>query len=226
MTYKFHKIRQFMHTTLKANWGIILTMAFIFSMRSSFADWYTVPSGSMLPTVEIGDQITVDKMAYDAKIPFTDHTVARLAEPQRGDIIVFESQAADNRLLKRIVAVPGDTISMSNERVFINGEPLKYVIKSTSDDAFLLHEQLGDINHLVRIDKTRSAHLANLHTVTIPADHYFVMGDNRRNSADSRVYGLVPRSEIKGKAHWVAFSLDYDNYYLPKGNRFAHNLYQ
>ncbi|MBS3796511.1 signal peptidase I [Pseudoalteromonas sp. BDTF-M6] len=214
------------HKALKNNWGLILFLACLFTMRSSFADWYRVPSGSMLPTIEIGDQITVNKMAYDLRIPFTEYSLMRTGEPKRGDIVVFQSAAADELLIKRVIGLPGDTITMENEILTINGEPLSYSVTSDNTNALLAIEQLGEVKHAIRIDKTRSGASGNFASVLIPADYYLMMGDNRRNSADSRFYGLVPRSELKGKAHHVAYSLDYDDHYLPRSERFGKSLYR
>lgn len=191
--------------------------------RSAVADWYTIPSGSMKPTLEVGDRIIVDKMAYDLRIPLTNISLITTGEPNRGDIVVFESVAAENRLIKRVVGLPGDSISMTNEILTINGRTLDY--KASKDGEQFLVEDLSGLKHTVKHDKSKPAQLANFNTVVVPNGHYLVLGDNRRNSADSRVYGFVPRKELKGKAKYVAFSLDYDNYYLPKSNRFTQSLY-
>ncbi|MEO2279233.1 signal peptidase I [Pseudoalteromonas pernae] len=225
MTPSISKLLCNLNTIIKNNWGLLLTITCILTIRSSFADWYTVPSGSMLPTIEIGDRVTVNKMAYDLRVPFSDLVIARMEEPSRGDIVVFESNAAHERLIKRIVGLPGDTIAMRNEVLYINGQPQKYLITKETDSEVLFTEYLGELQHTIRIDKARPSTHGNLTSVTIPDDYYLVMGDNRRNSADSRFYGLVPRAELRGKADRVAFSLDYDNYYLPKRERFALNLY-
>ena len=210
---------------LKENKGFITFMILVFACRSAIADWYTVPTGSMLPTIEIGDKITVDKMAYDLKLPFTNISLMRTGEPQRGDILVFESEVADERMIKRVIGLPGDQVALFQERLVINGEPLDYTLASDETDALFVLEQLGESTHKIRLDKTQDSGLSSFAPVTVPKDHYLVMGDNRRNSADSRVYGFVPRSELKGKAHHVVWSLDYDNYYLPKAERYLTSLY-
>lgn len=203
--------------------SFIILMVFF---RSAVADWYTVPTGSMQPTIEIGDRIVVNKMAYDLKIPLTNITLTRIAEPNRGDIVVFESKAAENRLIKRVIGLPGDKVSMTNEVLTINGKRLNYALNITENHGKQMLENLVGLKHIVKHDPTKSPNLASFNTVTVPADHYLVLGDNRRNSADSRVYGFVPREELKGKAHHVAFSLNYDNYYLPKTDRYLKNLYK
>jgi len=200
----------------------ILLMSFF---RSAVADWYTVPTGSMQPTIKEGDRIIVNKMAYDLKIPFSQFSVLTTGEPKRGEIVVFESKAADNRLIKRMIGLPGDTIEMKNEKVYINGRPLDYKISSKNAQQLFITEQVDTIKHIVRIDQGRSNKLSNFSKLTVPEGHYLVLGDNRRNSADSRVYGLVPRHELKGKATTIAFSVNYDNYYLPRDDRFFKDIY-
>ncbi|WP_426356886.1 signal peptidase I [Pseudocolwellia sp. HL-MZ19] len=215
------KIRRF----IKNYAGVLSFFILMVFFRSAVADWYTVPTGSMQPTIEIGDRIVVNKMAYDLKIPLTNISLKKMGEPSRGDIIVFESEAAENRLIKRVVGLPGDNISMHNEILTINGERLSYESISSANTKNQAIENLSGLKHIVKYDQTKSTRLASFNNVTVPADHYLVLGDNRRNSADSRVYGFVPRSEVKGKAGSVAFSLDYDNYYLPKPDRFLEDLY-
>jgi len=193
--------------------------------RSAVADWYTVPTGSMQPTIEIGDRIVVNKMAYDLKVPLTNIILNKISDPKRGDIIVFESKAAENRLIKRVIGLPGDMISMRNEILTINGKIVSYMSKIKENRKTETIENLTGLKHIVKYDPTRNANLASFNTVKVPEGHYLVLGDNRRNSADSRVYGFVPREELKGKAHYVAFSLNYSNYYLPKTERFLESLY-
>lgn len=203
-------------------------MSFIVLMvffRSAVADWYTVPTGSMQPTIEIGDRVVVNKMAYDLKIPLTNIILNKISDPERGDIIVFESKAAKNRLIKRVIGLPGDMISMRNEILTINGKTVSYASKIKENKEIHTIEDLTGLKHIVKYDPTRNANLASFNTVKVPEGHYLVLGDNRRNSADSRVYGFVPREELKGKAHYVAFSLNYNNFYLPKPERFLESLY-
>lgn len=193
--------------------------------RSAVADWYTVPTGSMQPTIKEGDRVIVNKMAYDLNIPFSQLSLLTIDDPKRGEIVVFESKAADNRLVKRMIGLPGDTITMKDETLYINGEALDYQISHQNAQQLFVTEKIDSISHLVRIDKERSNNLSTFSPVTVPKGYYLVLGDNRRNSADSRVYGLVPRHELKGKATSIAFSVDYDNYYLPRANRFFKDIY-
>jgi len=215
----------FLKKLWKNNKLFILFILLMSVFRSAVADWYTVPTGSMQPTIKEGDRIIVNKMAYDLKIPFSQLTLHTTGEPKRGEIVVFESKAADNRLIKRMIGLPGDQIEMRNETLFINGEPLNYQITKQSAHQLFATEQVDLITHVIRIDKDKSNQLSNFSPITVPAGHYLVLGDNRRNSSDSRVYGFVPRHELKGKATTIAFSFDYENYYLPRENRFFKDIY-
>ena len=209
----------------KNNKLFILFILLMSVFRSAVADWYTVPTGSMQPTIKEGDRIIVNKMAYDLKFPFSQFALLTTGEPKRGEIVVFESKAADNRLIKRMIGLPGDSVEMRSETLYINGEPLNYQITEQNAQQLFATEQVDSITHIIRIDKEKSNQLSNFLPITVPAGHYLVLGDNRRNSADSRVYGFVPRHELKGKATTIAFSFDYDNYYLPRENRFFKDIY-
>jgi signal peptidase I len=184
----------------------------------------------MQPTVKEGDRIVVNKMAYDLKLPFTQVSLLNLSQPKHGEIIVFESQAADNRLIKRVIGLPGDTVTMRDEILYLNGKALDYQTVESTDpitsNVIMSTETLGEITHKVQVDPVASNTLANFGPVVVPKSHYLVLGDNRRHSADSRVYGFVPHNELKGKATAVAFSVNYDNYYLPRSDRFLQNIYQ
>ena len=209
----------------KNNKLFILFILLMSVFRSAVADWYTVPTGSMQPTIKEGDRIIVNKMAYDLKLPFSQVILLTTGEPKRGEIVVFESNAADNRLIKRMIGLPGDTVSMGDETLYINGKALSYQITERNSQQLLATEQVDSITHIIRIDKEKSNQLSNFSPITVPEGHYLVLGDNRRSSADSRVYGFVPRHELKGKATTIAFSLNYDNYYIPRDNRFFKDIY-
>ncbi|MDX1677590.1 signal peptidase I [Arsukibacterium sp.] len=213
------------------NRGFIVFIGLMFVFRSAIADWNDVPSGSMQPTIEIGDRILVNKMAYDLRLPFTTVSLLKLADPKRGDIVIFASEAADNRLVKRVIGMPGDVVAMRQNVLTINGQQLAYHETNqniaeqavTTTRSVLLTEQLGSVAHPVKLSPLASG-LADFAPVKVPEEHYLVLGDNRDNSADSRVIGFVPRHEIVGRAGSVLFSLDYDNYYLPRRERFFSSL--
>ena len=199
----------------KDNRSFIVFLVLMFCFRSAIADWNDVPSGSMKPTLIEGDRIGLNKMAYDLRIPFTLISLYKIADPARGDIAVFDSKVADKRLVKRVIGVPGDTVAMRDNRLIINGEALTYT--AVADGDWL--EQLPGKAHIVRLNPNAQAY-ANFDAVTVPEGHFLMLGDNRDNSADSRVIGFVPRSEFVGRSRSVVMSLDYEDYLLPRSERF------
>ena len=118
---------------LQTNKQFIIFILLMSVFRSAVADWYTVPTGSMQPTIQEGDRVVVNKMAYDLRLPFTDVSLASLDIPKRGEIVVFESQAAEMRLIKRVIGLPGDVVAMNNEIIQVNGKTLSY--KSSTKDS-------------------------------------------------------------------------------------------
>jgi signal peptidase I len=209
--------------SFKQNKSFILFIFLMLFFRSAVADWNDVPTGSMKPTIVEGDRILINKLAYDVKVPFTDISLIKLSEPRRNDIIIFNSKVAEKRLVKRLIGLPGDVISMHDNHLVVNGKALNYE-EITNQGHFKLMLEVGEsIEHKVKIAQENS-YLSNFPAVKVPKDHYLVLGDNRNNSADSRVIGFVPRAEIIGRAKKVVFSLDYDNYFLPRTNRFLHTL--
>lgn len=210
----------------RSNKFFILFVVLMSFFRSAVADWYTVPTGSMKPTIVEGDRVVVNKMAYDLRLPFTQVSLLATGDPKHGEIIVFESAKANERLIKRVIGLPGDIVEMKNERLFINGRATVYQNNKTHGQQTYITETSSGLNsHTIRIDNNQSNQFSSFGPVIVPEQHYLVLGDNRRNSADSRVYGFVPRHELKGKASSIAFSVNYDNYYLPRRDRFFKNLY-
>ncbi|HEA19020.1 MAG TPA: signal peptidase I [Pseudoalteromonas prydzensis] len=209
---------KYLYKIWKNNRSLIVFISLMCVFRSAVADWYEVPTGSMKPTIVEGDRIFTDKMAYDLRVPFTKISLLKLAEPQAGDIIVFDSVAAQNRLIKRVIGVPGDSVALVDNQLVINGEKLNYDPVSETAINRVEIENLHGIKHAVELSKQRSA-MQNFAPVIIPENMYLAMGDNRDNSADSRVIGLVPRAELLGRAKRVIVSLDYDDYYLPRKDR-------
>ena len=218
---------------LKENRSIIIFIVLMGMFRSAFADWNSVPTASMLPTIKEGDRIAVNKLAYDVRIPFANYSLYQHSSPERGDIIVFNSRAANIRLVKRVIGIPGDTVKLSNNHLTLNGQAINYqalTSQEKTDQARTNQEPSTDFleglpqaPHQIRIDGQSSTH-ASFAELTVPKKHYLVLGDNRNNSADSRVYGFVPRDEIIGKSTHVVMSFNYENFYIPRKNRFFKRL--
>lgn len=209
--------------TLKENKSLLCFVVLMSIFRSSLADWNTVPTGSMKPTILEGDRILVNKMAYDIRIPFTHISLYKTSDPVRGDIIVFDSEASGLKLVKRVIGTPGDVVEMDNNVLNINGERLSYQSISSTQSTEDQSEDLLGTEHFVRVKKSGSS-LSSFQPVTVPAGYYLALGDNRDNSSDSRVIGFVPRGEIVGRTESVVVSFNYDNYYIPRSDRFFHKL--
>jgi len=209
-------------------WFIMLVTVFLaLSFRSSLADWNDIPTGSMKPTILEGDRIYVNKLAYDLKVPLTTLHAARWQDPERGDIVVFRSPADDKRLVKRVIGLPGDVISMEHNRLSINGETLTYETAALPAEpepgALYRYEYLPGHGHQVQFLPSQSF-MNSFRTTRVPEGSYFMLGDNRDNSADSRIFGFVPRERILGRATAVAMSFDINRGYKPRWERFFNTL--
>lgn len=217
---------------------LLLVGLIVAPLRSVIADWNDVPSGSMRPTIVEGDRITVNKLAFGLRVPFTEQWLFTWGGPSRGDIVTFASPIEGTRLVKRVIGLPGDRIALKNNRLIINGEALEYGVVAESATGFTPSGQTCDVvlaceliptgigagaGHVVTLTPgVRS--VCNFPEQTIPADSYFMMGDNRDFSSDSRMYGYVPRKNIYGKVGYVALSLDPRDSYLPRWERWFKGL--
>ncbi len=206
---------------------LAIAVAIVFPFKSAIADWNWVPTGSMKPTILEGDLVFVNKLSYDLKIPFTLQRLAQWGDPVRGDIIVFFSPHDGTRLVKRVVAVPGDTLEMRENFLYLNGSRMTYELLERSNFSSEIHEDAqaviakefdGSRSHLVMALPSRDA-MRTFPTVTVPEGKYFVMGDSRDNSFDSRFYGFVSRESIVGRSSRVILSFDKNNYYVPRLSR-------
>ncbi len=202
-------------------------------LRSAVVDWNWVPSGSMKPTIMIGDMVFVNKLAYDLKIPFTTTHLATWADPARGDVAVLFSPKDGTRLVKRVIGLPGDTIELRSEVLYVNGVRQEYSLRDPAPFArefnedktpVLAVEHLGGRDHMIAVFPHRSA-LRTFGPYVLPKDKYFMMGDCRDNSTDSRFFGPVDRRAIVGKATTVIVSFDASHYFLPRISRFFLSLY-
>lgn len=212
----------------------LVTAAIVFPLKSSLADINFVPTGSMKPTILEGDVVFVNKLAYDLKIPFTTRHLAEWDNPSRGDVVVLFSPEDAMRLVKRLVAVPGDTIELRRNILSINGRKasyqppqggaLTYLAESDRENAQFATETVEDRSHAVMAYPAAFSPVRSFGPVVLGPDEYFVMGDNRDNSKDSRYFGIVQRHLIVGKALGVVVSMDKPGWWLPRFGRFFSSL--
>lgn len=217
---------------LKHNRGFLAFMVGLALFRTAVADWNPIPSGSMRPNLLEGDVVLVDRLAYDLKLPLTDVVIAHLGEPKRGDIVTFSSPRDGTRLIKRIVALPGDQVAMRDEVLFVNGRAASYdgaeFLTETDGrggarKAVRLTEALGTESRRVQF-LAGPAGVVSFGPVVVPAGHYLMLGDNRDNSADSRYFGFVPRRLLIGRAGHILVSVDIQGDWLPRFERFGQRL--
>jgi signal peptidase I len=189
-----------------------------FFIRSFAVEAFKIPSGSMIPTLLVGDHIFVNKFIYGLRLPFTKIKLLNLETPKRGEAIVFIYPLDESKdFIKRVVGLPGDKIRLDGNEIYINGAKLERKELGVENGFEEETENLGGRNHLVQyLDRTAFGK----REITVPPDHLFMMGDNRDNSSDSREWGFVPIENVKGKAMFIWLSIDYDNTTI-RWNRFG-----
>ncbi|MEO9653772.1 signal peptidase I [Marinomonas dokdonensis] len=184
-------------------------VAVIFGLRSFVVEPFQIPSGSMLPTLEIGDFILVNKFEYGVRLPVLNTTLIPTNEPKHGDVVVFKYPRDPSlNYIKRMVGLPGDKISYHNKTLSINGQvlatnlvaELSTSLNPNKEPVRVFVENLGGKNHEVYNSYYQNPLEGDW---VVPEDSYFVMGDNRDNSSDSRVWGFVPKANMKGRAFYV-----------------------
>jgi len=187
----------------------------VFVVRSFIVEPFKIPSGSMMPTLLVGDFILVNKFTYGLRVPVINHVFFEVKHPQRGEVMVFHFPKDPSLdYIKRVVGLPGDRIEYRDKHLSINGQPLD--VKYDSDYSYVgaglnqinvkrYKEQLGEHRHDILIDENNPIMDGE---VTVPEGHYFVMGDNRDNSNDSRFWGFVPESNVVGRAFFVWWSFE------------------
>src|SRR5262249_43612099 len=219
---------------IRNNRGFLVFILLLGLFRTAVADWNPIPSGSMRPTLLEGDVVLVNRLAFDLKVPLTDIVVAHLGEPRRGDVVTFSSPRDGVRLIKRLVAVPGDTVEMRNKVLVVNGQaatyaPIATVIERLSPgakvQALRLNEHTGSGEHVVQWFRTPDgSEDDNFGPIVLPTGRYLMLGDNRDDSADSRYFGLVPRELLIGRAVAILASADIKGNWSPRLERFGERL--
>jgi signal peptidase I len=220
----------------KQPWWVEYSISFfpviliVFLLRSFLVEPFKIPSSSMVPTLLVGDFILVNKFTYGIRLPVVNRKIVELNHPSRGDVMVFrfpEDPSLD--YIKRVIAVPGDRIEYRNKRLSINGKPVPmrqvddYLSKERMQFSRRYIETVNSVGHEILLDDDAPAglmparafpHAGNCNynssglACTVPPGHYFVMGDNRDNSSDSRVWGFVPDENIVGKAFFIWLNLN------------------
>jgi len=221
-----------MRAWLKENRGFLLFIVCFGLFRTAVADWNPIPSGSMRPTLLEGDVVFVNRLAYDVKVPLTDFSIVATGEPRRGEIVTFHSPKDGTRLIKRVVGLPGDTVALRGDVLYVNGVAASYSepVRVTEDvpgwgevRALRVTERIAgsrrEVQYLPGIRAMR-----DFGPIVVPQGSCFMMGDNRDDSADSRYIGPVPRRLIIGRTSHLLVSADILGHWMPRPERFGKAL--
>ena len=211
--------------------SILIIMAAIFVFRSTILNWYVIPSGSLLPTLKIGDHVVVNKLSYGIMLPFMQTRIFSWAQPQRGDIVVFQGPESENQLtlIKRVVGLPGDKVTFTNGILTINGvlasqqlltdrSPLENMGGGETGDNYNLFSESGfsKYPHYILKRKWNSMTDSESQTWIVPDKKLLLIGDNRDNSADGRFWGFMDEDRIYGRAFLISYSTyDKQGSFLP-----------
>jgi signal peptidase I len=177
-------------------------LGFVLVLRSFVAEPFQIPSKSMVPTLKVGDYILVNKWIYGVRLPVLRTKIIDVSEPERGDVMVFYPPHSERYFIKRVIGLPGDKINLIKGQLFVNGEKMPqtaYLEEPAAPRSVVMTENLTGVEHLMQRRQSPTRLSLNFSTV-VPDGHYFMMGDNRDNSSDSRVWGPVPADRIVGKA--------------------------
>lgn len=217
------------------SFGLAILIAL--TIRAFFIEAFKIPSTSMVPSLLVGDHLFVNKMAYGIRIPFTNDYINEFDSPKRGEVIVFINPVEeDKHFIKRVIGLPGDVVDIQDKQVWVNGQPLEVtpLETETTESPNVIHVKGGDVvgslptyegwdSFLYFSEKIDGhPHWLQYHRTipreggrwVVPADHYFVMGDNRDLSSDSRVWGFVPKDHIRGRAMFIWMSWDSERWRL------------
>lgn len=193
----------------------------VFLIRSFLFEPFQIPSKSMVPTLEVGDFILVNKFAYGLRLPVVGTKVVPISDPDRGDVMVFVPPHDERYFIKRVIGLPGDYIRMQDNQLWVNNEPYEQEFVSIVSEKMTAATQLnlettGTVTHEIHTRDPAGRYGRGFEYV-VPDGHYFMMGDNRDNSLDSRSWGPVPESNIVGRA--VAIWMHWENWGLPNFSR-------
>ncbi len=208
---------------LKQSLPLIYLVVLLFALRWTVVEPYVVPTGSMEPTLKPGDRLYALKCAYDVRFPFTDWVLLKTGKIRRGDVILFKNPKDTSiTFVKRVVALPGDKLDYHDGQLFVNGKAIQETEQKDralmqdleqKDERTLFIENLDNVKHYMILENQapkqrsfREEEYMPFRDVTVPEDEFFAMGDNRDNSYDSRFWGFVPMSYLKGRAMFIWFS--------------------
>jgi signal peptidase I len=212
---------------ISKNKGFLVFLLCFGVFRTAVADWNPIPSGSMRPTLLEGDVVFVNRLAYDVKLPLTDIVLAPTGDPKRGDIVTFTSPQDGVRLIKRIVGLPGDRVEMHGDVLTVNGVVATYDALVKRPDALGAGREIDSVHateHLAGSERAVQFLPAvrarrDMAPLVVPAGCYFMLGDNRDNSEDSRYIGVVPRKLLIGRANHIVVSADILDHWQPRFGR-------
>ena len=180
--------------------GWFVPVFLIFTLRTFVYEPYQIPSGSMIPGLRVGDFILVNKHSYGLKVNRIGDAFALSADPEYGDVVVFIPPHVNVPYIKRLIGKPGDTIGYLNKKIYVNGKAIQQEFISSTEEEIFLKETLGSADRIIRIVGGSASYPEEF---IVPANHYFVMGDNRDNSSDSRYWGFVPRENFMGTGELI-----------------------
>jgi signal peptidase I len=204
--------------------SLVLLAVGILAVKSSIAETYMVPTGSMVPTILPGDRLVADQTRYGLRVPFLHRHLTSVSAPSRGDIVIFPSPISDVNLIKRVIAVEGDTIEIRNGRIILNGKMLPLTPVGRTEEGFeVYHENLMGYQHRIQFDPDLP-NLRSFSKTMIKRGEFFVMGDNRDYSADSRVFGPVSIDQLRGKALKIIYSLKNNDFPYLRTDRLIEDL--
>lgn len=217
---------------IRANKGFLAFMLLFGVFRTAVADWNPVPSASMRPNLLEGDVVFVNRLAFNVKLPLTDHVLAHTGDPARGDVVTFSSPLDGTRLVKRLVGLPGDVVELRGERLVVNGAEAVYdaprqVTQAIGDRqvaALRLRETLGGHARTIQLIPQAPHAGRGYGPVTVPPCHYLMLGDNRDDSLDGRYFGFVPRELLIGRVERLMVSVDMLGNYAPRFERFGMSM--